>query len=138
MTFSYALDLITDKDKVRLTIGDTDGDSPALQDEEIEYFLSIYTSVKSSALACVETLIGRYAGGFDRSLGPLSLSLSQRYEHWKQVRMLLKETSSLENAYVFAGGISASDKLTRHLDEDRVHPGFSVTKDELSGIRREE
>ena len=49
--WSYDPEMPTTKDQVRLLIGDTDGDSPQLENEEIAWFLAQEVNVYLAAAA---------------------------------------------------------------------------------------
>lgn len=98
MSFSYSPDLVSDKDKVRFYIGDIDKCDVLLQDEEINYLLSKY-SVIDTAILCAQALAARFAKLSDEKVGDISVSYSQKYEHYTKLVKLLMEYSLGEELF---------------------------------------
>lgn len=121
----------TAKDRVRLEIGDTDVAANAiLQDEEIAYYLTAESdNVLQAAARAAYAIAARYAQRPDSlSAGGTSVSWSSLAERFRTLAASLTERATEEaglSAAPYAGGISASDVLTRELDTDRVVPFFS-------------
>lgn len=118
--------------QVRLLIQDTDASDPLLQDEEINFFLTVQgANVKRAAadacdaialqLAKQETLDGDVKQDPQRS----SKSYSDKAER-------LRREARLSGVIPFAGGISQSDKDARASDTDRVQT--SLTHDLHDGV----
>lgn len=83
------------KDRMRFELGDTmtDGgaETCALADEEYNAVLEQYPgNWKRAKLALVESIMRRFSYEVDTKVGPLSLSLSQRLEVWRQMAAELK------------------------------------------------
>ncbi|MCD8195893.1 MAG: hypothetical protein LUE24_03020 [Lachnospiraceae bacterium] len=75
---------------MRFELGDTmvEGmeQTSALSDEEYNAILEAYpTKWKKAKLLCVESIMHRFAYEVDEKVGPLSLSLRERYEAWKEL-----------------------------------------------------
>ncbi len=125
MAWSYE-PVKTDKDKVRLLIGDTDECDQLLQDEEINFFLDLECSILRAARSAAHQLASSFGRQADEKVGQISVSFSNRAKHFldlaKQLQMRA-DAQSLDGIY--AGGISISDKETRQEDGDRVEPRFS-------------
>lgn len=89
------------KDQMRFELGDTvvegEGQAAALSDEEYEAILAAYPGKwKRAKLALIESLMRRFSYEVDEKVGPLSLSLRQRYENWKAMYdQLKKEIASM-------------------------------------------
>lgn len=113
-----------EKDAVRFLIGDTDPDDPLLQDEEILYLLEHTNEVEGAAAEAAYSLAARFSRQADKSVGDLSLSLSQKSAAFWQLAESLWRRSGLR-ALPFAGGISKSQKRATEADADRVKPAFS-------------
>lgn len=58
-TFSPAL--LTDRDKIRLTVGDTDIDAAYLQDETYDALLVMHTTVMAATLAAFDAILSLMA-----------------------------------------------------------------------------
>jgi hypothetical protein len=96
MTWSYDPTAEDNISRVRLLIGDTVQTSPQLQDEEIEFFLSQSNdSPNSAAVMAARSLIARYSRMVDKTIGPLSISYSQRVKGYQElVSQLLRAEDS--------------------------------------------
>lgn len=101
LTYSYDPTKLAEngKDRMRFELGDTlvEGreTTAALSDEE---YISIISSTKSwrkAKLKLVESIMRRFSYEVDEKVGPLSLSLHQRYDAWKAMYdQLKKETAN--------------------------------------------
>lgn len=120
-------------DEVRFLLGDTDADDPQLQDEEITYLLTTYSTARLAALNGARALLAKYARLVDKAVGDLRLSLSQRHEHYQSLIAQL-EAGQLLLATPFAGGISIADVAARDADSDRVKPAFARDLHEHPGM----
>ena len=124
MTWSYSGDpSASDKDAVRFTIQDTDSSDQQMSDEEVNWLLTEYGSVRAAAIAAARTLAAKYARSVDKAVGDLRLSLSQKHAHYQSLVAQLEKSSAII-AIPWAGGISAADKQAYEDDSDRVRPKF--------------
>lgn len=105
MSFTYSGDPNkSDLDAARFLIGDTDKNSPIMQDEEIKYIIDTYGSgnftnyVKFQLFDRAATLFAR---DIKRSLGPQSEDPTSRLNFFKDQAMYYK-------GLVAAGGVSAA------------------------------
>jgi len=128
VSFTYDLAVIatSEKDQVRLLIGDTDSTDVLLQDEEINYFLTAEGSVYAAAVAGCKSIaasLNRQPGEF--WAGSVRISNSDRANEYLKMAETLQRRNTLISARPFAGGISKADKETRENDSDRVKPSFT-------------
>jgi hypothetical protein len=94
MTFTYTADPTNVPiDMVRFIIGDTDANAPLLADSEIEFLIATKGSANSAAQAACVKLMAKFAREVDYTIGPESVSASQRFEQYK---LLLKELKSVQ------------------------------------------
>ena len=136
MSFTYDPTLATDRDKVRLFIGDTDSTQPLLQDQEIVSLLAMFGSVTIAAATACKNIAAKFARYADRNTGDISVKYSQIAETYRKLAVEIRESfSALSAPMPYVGGISRVNKLARELDTDRVHPAFTVDMDDnvLSG-----
>jgi hypothetical protein len=134
MAWSYDSALPTDKDKVRLLVGDTLTTDQQLQNEEITYFLSVRPDINLAAADSAKAIAARYARQADTSNLSLSISASQRAEAYAKLAASLEaRAGSLSAADMFVGGTKISEKITRASDPDEVQPNFEVGQDDLPG-----
>lgn len=100
------------KDRMRFELGDTmvegGSDTTALTDEEIQAALDTYPNAwKRAKLMLLESLYRRFAYEPDTKTGPLTLSLHERAEMWREDYITLKKEVSAESCTVpkFGGGV---------------------------------
>lgn len=128
MTFTYdpGVTPVSNKDKVRLLIGDTDRDDQQFTDEEITAILTMEGNVFSSAELCCFSLSVKYSKLVDKTVGELRLRLGQRATAYAARAKEIKSRGALNSAIPFSGGIVQSQKATQEEDADRVNPGFQI------------
>jgi hypothetical protein len=82
-------------DTIRLMLR-INADPWELADQEITYYINTEatTNLKWVAYKVCEAILGNYANQVDRSMGPLSLSLSQKFEHWKSMAAFMKNAAT--------------------------------------------
>lgn len=130
MPFTYdVLNLAnSDKDQVRLLIGDTDVADPLLQDEEINLYLTQEGSVYGAAIQCCRSLAARFSRqSSEFKAGSVLISDKERANGFTALADSLQRKFSITSARPFAGGISKADKASREEDGDRVKPSFTRT-----------
>lgn len=134
MAWTYSGDpAASDRDMLRFRVGDTDTSDQQFTDAELDALLAGGGSVWTAAIAAVEALTAKYARKVDRSLGDLSISHSQRLDHYAEVLQRLRKGAALALCAPYAGGISQSDKDDTAGNTDRVPPAFSVTMHQHPG-----
>lgn len=100
MTWTYSGNPLTDeKDRYRFLTGDTISYEPILQDEEIAFVLSEYTSRDVRLLKLFEAICLYFTRDTNVSLGPLSENYPDRYKK-------AKENLDFYRKKVNSGGIS--------------------------------
>ncbi len=126
MSWSYDPTIPTDKDAVRLNIGDTDINDQLLQDEEIEHYLDEAASVLGASILCAEAIAGKFARGFNQRVGDLSADLSKRADaYWKLAEKYRKQLAIVSGAPLVPA-LSKSQKQSYREDTDRVQPNFAI------------
>jgi len=120
----------SDRDAVRLQIGDTDTNDQQLTDSEVAYYLSENGSVIGAAFGAVSAIIAKYARLVDEAVGDLKVSYSQRLAAYKELRSQLKSRRAVKHGMPVAGGLSLARKETVESDTDRVAP--AIERDEFS------
>src|SRR5262245_26276804 len=134
MAWTYNASMPTDKDKVRWLVGDTDENDPLVQNEEIEFALTLESNdvYKAGATVCrAFSARLRRELTLDPSPGSVSLDSQKQADGFLDLAAKLDAKAATgaggAAAGVFAGGISRRDKQTRSDDSDRVQPAFDVT-----------
>lgn len=125
MTWTYNNDPgNSDRDALRLTIGDISEDEPQLTDEELAYMLTAEGSVLGAAVAAVRVLQAVNAKAVDKAVGDLKISYSQRAAQYASLLKQLEARSAIRLGRPFAGGLSIAQKDAQKANTDRVDPRF--------------
>ncbi len=106
--------IITDLDKIRVEIGDTDPNFPILSSDELQYFLSKNgNSISRASLDAAKTILFKLAQEGDETVGVFSLRGRAAAESYRQALELYIKNVSLNplysNAGAYAAGISLED-----------------------------
>lgn len=137
MAATYSTSLATDKDTVRLLIGDTNTTSAMFQDEEINAVLAIQTNVMLAAALMADSAAGKYSRSVSFSVEGLSIQNSQKAEGYRKLAESLRAQAASGNGIggvgintiggtPFVGGISKDEMHTQESDTDRVDSMFGV------------
>lgn len=146
MAWTYDSTLTTDRDKVRLLIGDYDVNDPLLSDEELCFLQGENTDIYSTAVAAIDVAIAAIARKPEsKSVGPLSLSYANRVRSLEAARTRIEKMKDERTGVpvnLWAGGISRSDKITGETDETtkefrlgQMDTPAGRTVDDLTSIR---
>lgn len=128
-TWSYdATDLATsEKDAIRLEIGDVDSNNWLLSDEEINYAITQERNFWAAAARCAEmagrALLRKADPKLGRSMQIIYSKMALQY--FDQARMLRCKANGSVAPYV--GGSNVSDKETIAQDSSLVAPLFTKT-----------
>jgi hypothetical protein len=129
MAWTYTADPAnSDRDAVRLHIGDTDTNDQQLQDSEVEYYLGLFGTsgdgrVVPASVRCCEALAAKYARQTDTTNQGLSVAASKRQAHYLALASQLREQGATL-AEVFTGGSSYSEAEKLDDDSDLIPPVF--------------
>ncbi len=132
MTWTYDVsDLATSqKDQVRLMIGDTYSGDPQMQDEEILFWITQRSSIIGAAAECCRVLATKFSRSVDQAAGDTKAAYSQMAKAYAVRATMFDARAATSGAAgagaAYAGGISLADKINRELDQDRVDPQFNV------------
>ena len=128
MAWTYDTSLPTDRDRVRLMIGDTIETDQQFSNQEIDAMLLIWGSVTTTAVAACRALAAKYARFADKWVGDLKILASQKSEAYLALAEQLEESGvtaiGASTAGLFAGGLRVSQKEMLDGDTDRVVPFF--------------
>lgn len=140
MTFIYnTAGLATSqKDRVRLLIGDTDDTRQQLQDEEISYVLTQQPSTTLAAASCCDLLAAKYSFLVNTENGSLRVSAAARHKHYLALADRLRAggagempgDSTVHDARIYVGGTSQATKDTITDDSDAVIAPFRIGQDD--------
>jgi len=135
MAWTYGADPAnSDRDAVRLTIGDTDTNDQQLQDSEVNYFLSLFGDTGSgrvipASIRCCEALVAKYARQTDTTNQGLSVAASKRHDHYLSLAQTLRDQETTV-ADVFLGGETFSEAETLDDNSDLIPPSFRIGLDD--------
>lgn len=133
MSFSYDVtQLATSKlYQVRLMIGDTAAPG-SLQDEEINYFLTVRPSIYGAGALCCRSIADSASAQVDQTLpAGIGFKFSQKAKAYAARAAELEVLATVAGGGLpYAGGISISDKLEQEMNEDRVPPSFNLGMDD--------
>lgn len=125
MTWTYGGDPSANaRDAIRFLIGDTDTSDQLLSDEEIAWVNSeasgsatATTALYDAGSRCCLAIASKLAREADKSVGDLSVSMSQRANAYREQAAELKGLSGREGGVPtpYAGAITISDK---DIDQD--------------------
>lgn len=115
---------LSDRDKVRFWIGDTNSADPLLMDPEVDYALSVYPNPQLAAAQCCRSIAAKFAQKVNRRVGDLSINYSDRQKHYLDLAAQLGQDGLTMDLSPYTGGVSAADVETVEQDTDRVAPPF--------------
>lgn len=121
----------SEKDRVRILVGDTDTTDQLISDESINLYLTGGSfdqgNVRMAAAKVAETIAAKFARRVASSMGGTSVQLQQQVEHYERLAKRLRAQAGIA---VYAGGISRDDKDTYVDDDDNVVPAFTRRGDD--------
>lgn len=122
MTWSYTLANLTlmQHDAVRWFIGDTDTNYPQLQDEEINFALTLRGNAYGAAALSASALAAKYSRLVNMSADGVSSQNAQKATAYKTLAEEYARKEAINYAIPYAGGISISDMQTIMSNPDRV------------------
>lgn len=128
MTTSYTpADLATSiKDQVRFNLGDTDSTDWQLQDEEIQWAISVRGNEWGATAMCALALVGKYGRLTQISADGVSQSLNQRVDHYKMIAAEFQRKEVIYTATPSVFGVSVADMLVTLSNSDRVPDVFRL------------
>lgn len=110
--------------QVRYLLGDTLIGDQQMQDEEINYAISQYTTIFGAAADLARALAMKFARQVDVVQGELKTNYSARSKQYFALARDL-ENRGLRGLLPYAGGISNTDKEQNVEDADRAPPSFN-------------
>ena len=110
--------------QVRFLCGDTSTGDQLLQNEEIDYLVTLNNGSYAAAAAACDAIASKFSREADKEVGDLSISMSQRAIAYQKQAKVLRVQGSIGTVKPYLGGQSVSDKDAREAETDRVKPGF--------------
>jgi hypothetical protein len=113
--------------QVRLIIGDVVATDPQMQDEEINWFLTMRSSVWGAAAECCATLAAKFGRSVDQAVGTAKISFSQMAKAYTgKAAFFNAKAAMMGSGLPYAGGLSAADMINALNNDDRVAPSFTI------------
>jgi len=132
VTWSYSNTLATNRDMVRLKIGDTDTNDQLLQNETIDALLTARSnSVVDASIDCIRAILAVFVREIDRSNIGITASRSQKFNQLESLLKQLQAEARTGHGGMFVGGHSRSDKDTIESNDDFIQPFAKVGKDDF-------
>lgn len=124
MTWTYGGDpSANNTDAVRFLVGDTNTSDQLVTDGEISYALAEEGGVIRAAVAICRAIAAKFSRQADKTVGKLSISMSQKAKAYNDLADRLQQKSSVL-VTPYAGGLSVSEKETVAGDSDAMQPIF--------------
>ena len=86
MSWSYDPAIPSDRDEVRLLVGDTVETNPLIQDEEIDFLLDDHNGdAKATAADACDVIAAKFSGLSSRTVGRVSVSYQNQYINYTKL-----------------------------------------------------
>ena len=129
MTFTYipSSSLSTPLGQIRLLIGDTDSDDQQLQDEEINYAITLENgrSTQYCAARACEFVASFYARQVRTQVGHLRVEAETKYSHYLELAEQLRRRAAITDCAPVAPALSIASKQAQEDNTDRTPPIFT-------------
>jgi len=107
------------RDEVRLTVGDTDASDPLVSDEEIAYALTKTGSVLGASAQMARAIAAKFARLVTSAVGSVSESASDLWQHYKELADELELQAATLSMPSF-GGLTVGEHLSDAQDTGLV------------------
>jgi len=119
--------LINKKDQVRLMIGDVVSTDPQMQDEEIQFFLTLRSSIYGAAAECCYALADKFSRSVDKAAGQSKAAFSQMAKAYAaRAASLNTRAAMMGTGMPYFGAISLADMVNQLENPDRSPPQMTV------------
>lgn len=120
--------ITTELDQIRLEIGDNDPTAQLLQDDEIEYVISVEANIWGAYARCCEIIARQFLRKADVRIGRggTTLTYSTQAKQYQDMATAFRKRAIAMHA-PWTGGTSKSDKDSLQQDTDAVQPLFTKT-----------
>ena len=134
MAWSYSDSLTTDRDKIRLRIGDTDTNDQILPNETIDALLTEHSSdVMLATISCVRAIIAKYARNMTRGAIGMTADMSIFVTHYQELLSDLIKQNRGNSGVRYKSAFNQSRKDTIESDADYIRPFASVGMTDYPG-----
>tara|TARA_R110000824_G_C14951674_1_gene650997 strand:- start:129 stop:578 length:450 start_codon:yes stop_codon:yes gene_type:complete len=126
MSWSYNESLPTDRDKVRLKVGDVDTADQLLSNETLDALLTENSSdIVLTSIAAVRAIIASYTRTLARSAAGMSADTTIFFTHYQELLADLLKQNRGNSGARYSGSFSRSRQETINSDSDFIKPDFS-------------
>lgn len=115
---------LSDRDAVRMYIGDTDSSSWQLTDPEIDYLLTKFGTPLFAAAQAARNIAAKYGRKITKRVGDLSISYAELQKNYLDLAAELDAQAATMGAVPYAGGTSIADIVAVNENTDRPKPSF--------------
>jgi len=134
MSWSFDDSLTTDRDKVRLKIGDTDTNDQILSNETIDALLTEHSDdVMLTTISSVRAIIGKYARQMNRGAVGMSADMSIFVTHYQDLLSDLIKQNRGNSGARYKSAFNISRKDTIESNSDYITPFANVGMDDYPG-----
>lgn len=134
MAWSYSDSLSTDRDKIRLKIGDTDTNDQILPNETIDALLTEHSDdVMLTTISCVRAIIAKYSRKLNRSAAGMSADMTVFVAHYQELLSDLVKQNRGNSGTRYKSAFNISRKETIESNPDYVKPFAAVGRDDYPG-----
>ena len=134
MAWSFDESLSTNRDKVRLKIGDTNTNDQILANETIDALLTEHSSdVMLTTISCVRAIIAKFSRELSRGAIGMSADMTVFVAHYQDLLSDLIKQNRGNSGVRYKSAFSDSRKETIENDDDYVRPFAAVGRDDYPG-----
>jgi hypothetical protein len=136
MSWTYSGDpSLSDRDKVRFLVFDTDVNEQLINDEEIAWVLTEQSNIYMAAANVAEAIAAKFAKDINRSAVGLSASPGGRGRFYLDLADKLRSQAATVNTHgeIFAGGLSIAGKAALNSEADDTQPTFKTGQFDYPG-----
>lgn len=139
MTWTYADPSASEKDAVRLLIGDTDSSDQLVTDQEVEHAIATWGDIYNAGSFLCEVIAAKFAREVTHSADGLSYSASELFRHYSDLADRLAKTGKKRRrrgALPYAGGFSRNERIKADQDTDKIPTSFRSHMHDYPGAER--
>ena len=133
MSWSYSDSLSSDRDKLRVKIGDVDTNDQLLSNELLDALLTTRGDPTLAAINAVEGILAKFAREIDRGSLGLGGSRSQKTQFYRDLLKELRAEAARGDTSIFFGGGSISQKESNREDADAPLTPFRIDQFKNNG-----
>ena len=134
MSWSFNESLTTNRDKVRLKIGDTDTNDQILSNETIDALLTEHNSdVLLTTISCVRAIIAKFSRNLNRGAIGLTADMSLFVAHYQELLSDLIKQNRGNSGVRYVSAFSDSRRETIESDDDFIRPFAAIGRDDHPG-----